>query len=169
MNSRIESVAIDLTAAHKRAADWLFLLHYTFRNGEQSGMQARSPTQFLGSSEELKKATYQCCPYHLGQHALGRCVVRSANSSLHRSACCINGARIDSPPISGTPAPKQPQIFGCQSLDRGLCDGLRYAATFTDHETHSSAADRVFLDCRGALASPSVVPAAREPSPWRWS
>src|SRR5512140_1001494 len=32
-----------------------------------------------------------------------------------------------------------------------------------------NAADRVFLDCRGALASPSVVHAARGPSPWRWS
>jgi len=31
------------------------------------------------------------------------------------------------------------------------------------------AADKVFLDRRGALASPSVVPAARGPSPWRWS
>jgi len=30
---------------------------------------------------------------------------------------------------------------------------------------YSSAADRVFLDCRGALASPSVVPAARGASP----
>ena len=32
-------------------------------------------------------------------------------------------------------------------------------------ETSCHAADRVFLDCRGALASPSVVPAARGPSP----
>ena len=31
--------------------------------------------------------------------------------------------------------------------------------------TSASAADRVFLDCRGALASPSVVPAARDRPP----
>src|SRR5579859_3918565 len=33
----------------------------------------------------------------------------------------------------------------------------------------SSAADRVFPGLLWALASPSVVPAARGPFPWRWS
>ena len=47
--------------------------------------------------------------------------------------------------------------------------GLNIYASHHSLRMHASAADRVFLDCRGALASPSVVPAARGPSPWRWS
>ena len=54
--------------------------------------------------------------------------IRRALTSWHYSACCINGARIDSIPISGIPALKQPYIFGCQSIDRALCDRLNYAA-----------------------------------------
>ena len=30
------------------------------------------------------------------------------SAAVHKSACCINGARIDSTPLSGIPAPKQP-------------------------------------------------------------
>ena len=59
--------------------------------------------------------------------------------SMHNSASCISGTKTDSTPISGIHAPKQPYIFGCQSLDRALRDRLNYSA-WTGERSYSSEA-----------------------------
>lgn len=51
---------------------------------------------------------------------------------VDKSACCTNGSSIDSTPIFGVCALKQPHIFRRQSVDRGLCDRLKYAIS-PDH------------------------------------
>jgi hypothetical protein len=77
-------------------------------------------------------------------------------------------SRLD--PISGAPAPKEPQIFGRRSLDRGLCDRLVYASP-RRLRTHSSAAGNTLiggvlehlpgdrgLDVGGALGDRETTP-----------
>ena len=65
---------------------------------------------------------------------------------LNISACRINDARVDSIPISGAPAPKEPYIFGCQSLDRGLSDRLIYASQFCTENARIFRDDVVHAD-----------------------
>lgn len=48
--------------------------------------------------------------------------------SAHKSACCTKGSSTDSTPICMVPGPQQLYIFGCQSVDLGLCDRLKHTA-----------------------------------------
>jgi hypothetical protein len=51
----------------------------------------------------------------------------TSGMAMYKSACRTKGTEAYSTPVYGVLARRQPQIFGCWSPGRGLCDRLKYA------------------------------------------